>query len=64
MRRGDGLVKASWLRLVGEMAETPPDPRQKRLAEALRANLSRRKARDRAEKAATPPEEEPKPLSR
>jgi hypothetical protein len=58
--RGDWLSSEAGPRYGRDMADTKNETREERLAKALRANLARRKARDRAEQADAPPAGEAK----
>lgn len=57
---GDWLSSEAGPRYGHEMADAKKETREERLAKALRANLARRKARDRAEHADAPPASEAK----
>lgn len=59
MRGAPGVVKEGGGPVHPVMADpAQADARAKRLAAALRDNLARRKARDRAEKAGSPPDDD------
>ena len=53
--RGDWLSSEAGPRYEHDMADATKETREERLAKALRANLARRKARDRAEQAGKEP---------
>jgi hypothetical protein len=57
---GDWLSSEAEPRYGRDMADATKETREERLAKALRANLARRKARDRAAPADAPPASETK----